>query len=120
MNGRDEETMDKIVNDLMTAAYGLPVTFQVVPFADPCIFVYVNDESTGSLIWAPEDPIDQDRKGWWQCSLISGRSAVITCHGDNLRAALARHLNEYIDARIGLATEPDGAHVREAREGLTA
>ena len=102
MDGRDEENMDKIVNDLRTAADGLPVDFRVVPLDSPCIFVYVNDESTGSLIWAPEDPTSTEDNAWWQVSHVGSAPFTVTCHGDNLRAALARHLNEYIDQRVGM------------------
>lgn len=102
MNGRDEETMDRIVNNLETAAYGLPVEFRVVPMDDPCIFVYVNGEPTGSLLWHAEDPAtDPTPNAWWQVSHIGNPPFAITCHGDNLRAALARHLNEYIDKHVG-------------------
>lgn len=103
LDGRDEETMDMIKSDLETAAYGFPVTFEVVPYNKPVIAVYVNGEDTGTILMAPANPLAETPVDvWWQISYIGGHKPVTTNHGDSVRAALARHLNEYVDKRVGL------------------
>lgn len=102
MDGRDDDTMDKVVNGLMTASHGLPVTYAPVPFDTPMVCVYIHgDESIGSIMWATDD-IDRkpETYTWWSVSTLA-----IECknHGkDGLRRALAHLLNRYIDKRVGL------------------
>lgn len=105
MDGRNEETMDMIVDTLKTAAYGLPVTFRVTPFDTPLVNVYIvmdgDEEGIGTLMWTTSD-IDRDPETneWWCLSLIA---QVVSAHGRRgLRAALARCLNHYVDKRVGL------------------
>lgn len=98
--GRDEEHMDMIVSDMQTATHGLPVTFEVVPFDDPCVWVLINGENTGSVMYIATD-IDRLHPEWVS---VSTETMKITNHGQDMRAALARHLNEYIDKRVGLLT----------------
>lgn len=100
LNGRDEELTDMIKSDLETAAYGLPVRFEAVPFDSPCFWVYVNDENTGSVMYIATD-LNRVEYQWVS---ISTETMKITEHGQNMRAALARHLNEYIDKRVGLVS----------------
>lgn len=105
MNGRDEETMDMIVHDLKTAAYGLPVSFRVVPFDTPMVSVYVwmdgYEIGIGSLIWTTDD-LDRNPETmtWWTMGSFANK---VKNHGkDGLRAGLATLLNSYIDKRVGL------------------
>lgn len=94
MDGRDQETMDKILEVLNTAVHGLPVSFEPVPFDTPLFMVYVNDINTGSLHWAPDfDGVHH----WYSVSIVSMN---ITEHGVSVRAALARQLNDYIDRYV--------------------
>lgn len=97
MDGRDQDTMDKILHVLNTAVHGLPVSFEPVAFDTPLFMVYVNDQNTGSLHWTADF---DGEYAWWSVSIVA---MSVTSHGNNVRAALARQLNDYIDKYVGLA-----------------
>lgn len=98
--GRDIEEMDKIINDLQSASWGLPIEFKHVPFDNPLICVSVRGEDIGTLAFTTNDlKADTTEYTWWSISTITWK---VTDHGTNVRAALARLCNEYIDRRIGL------------------
>jgi hypothetical protein len=98
--GRDIEEMDKIVNDLTSASWGLPITFKVVPFDTPMICVYIRDEVAGTLAWTTNTLKDDTAvRTWWSISTVTMK---IKDHGNSVRAALAHLCNMYIDSRIGL------------------
>jgi hypothetical protein len=98
--GRNQEEMNKIVYDLESASWGLPITFRVVPFDTPMICVYIRDEDAGTLAWTTNTLKDDTATWtWWSISTVTMK---IKEHGNNVRAALAYLCNEYIDRRIGL------------------
>ena len=79
-----------LLEDLKDAARGLPVKFQKGQHVDDfLVTVYINGEQTGAIV----------RRGstWFNVSTVV---MGITEH-DEPRRALARHINDYVDNRVG-------------------